>query len=208
MIRTILYDPAEDRLTLGGEELIEAWAESDRALLWIDFFEIEPERERGLMRERFGQRHPLSLSASFCFEQSYGGIDGDSASSTELFALLSALAHVPIRQSIAVTGSVNQKGQIQPIGGINEKIEGFFRLCRARRLSGQMVILPRANLDDLMLDREVQRAVQEGKFSVHAIDRIEDAAEIVLKRSWQEISERVAQRLERFRIAARELGHA
>jgi predicted ATP-dependent protease len=134
----------------------------------------------GYLREQFARDLPLSLSASVCFEQSYGGVDGDSASSTELYALLSALAEAPLRQDIAVTGSVNQKGDIQAIGGVNEKIEGFFRTCAGRGLTGrQGVIIPRSNVEDLMLDEEVRAAVAEGKFRVFAVDRVEEGIEIL-----------------------------
>lgn len=134
----------------------------------------------GYLRDVFAREAPLSLSASICFEQSYGGVDGDSASSTELYAILSALANVPIRQDVAVTGSVNQKGDVQAIGGVNEKIEGFFRLCAERGLTGtQGVIIPASNIEDLMLEEEVRRAVAEGKFRVWAVRRIEEGIEIL-----------------------------
>ena len=106
----------------------------------------------GYLRRRFAQSKPLTVNASICFEQSYSGVDGDSASSTEIFALLSSLSNVPLRQDLAVTGSVNQKGEIQPIGGINEKIHGFYDVCRVRGLTGtQGVIAPKLNLVDLLL---------------------------------------------------------
>jgi lon-related putative ATP-dependent protease len=123
---------------------------------------------------------PLSLSASLVFEQSYGGIDGDSASSAELYALLSALAELPIRQSLAVTGSVNQHGQVQAIGGVNEKIEGFFEICRARGLTGnQGVLIPSANIKHLMLQQDVIDAVAEGKFQIYPIETIEQGIEVL-----------------------------
>lgn len=132
----------------------------------------------GYLREVFARNAPLSLSASICFEQNYGGVDGDSASSTELYAILSAIAEVPLRQDVAVTGSVNQKGDVQSIGGVNEKIEGFFRLCADRGLTGsQGVLIPESNVEDLMLDAEVLRAVEEGKFHVWPIRRIEEGIE-------------------------------
>ena len=106
----------------------------------------------GFFRNHFAQDKPLAMSASLCFEQSYSGVDGDSASSTELYAILSSLSKIPIRQGIAVTGSVDQNGQVQPIGGVNQKIEGFFDLCAARGLSGQEgVVIPAANVSHLML---------------------------------------------------------
>lgn len=128
----------------------------------------------GFIREQFAQERPLSLTASISFEQSYSGIDGDSASSTEIYALLSALSNLPITQSIAVTGSINQKGDIQPIGGVNEKIEGFFEVCERRGLTGrQGVIIPRQNVDDLMLRARIVDAVNDGKFHVWAVANIE-----------------------------------
>jgi predicted ATP-dependent protease len=129
---------------------------------------------------RFAANRPLSLSASLVFEQSYGGVDGDSASSTELYALLSALAEAPIKQSLAVTGSVNQHGQVQAIGGVNEKIEGFFELCKARGLnSDQGVLIPVANVKNLMLRQDVIEAVIEKKFSIYPIENIEQGIEVL-----------------------------
>ena len=134
----------------------------------------------GLLREKFGQDFPLSFSASICFEQSYSGVDGDSASSTEIYALLSALSGIPIKQGIAVTGSVNQKGVIQPIGGVNEKIEGFFKICKIKGLDGtQGVIIPKRNLKDLLLKDDVIDAVKKGKFHIWAIDTIDEGIEIL-----------------------------
>src|SRR5258707_9380172 len=110
----------------------------------------------GYLNSMYAMTKPLTMNASITFEQSYGGIDGDSASSTEIFAILSSLANVPLRQDIAVTGSVNQQGEIQPIGGVNEKIEGFFNVCRGRGLTGkQGVIIPHQNTKDLMLHQDV-----------------------------------------------------
>ena len=106
----------------------------------------------GYLAEKYAQDAPLSLSARLVFEQSYGLVEGDSASSTELYALLSALSGVPIKQNIAVTGSVNQKGEVQAIGGVNEKVEGFFEVCKARGLSGEQgVLIPASNVQNLML---------------------------------------------------------
>lgn len=134
----------------------------------------------GFIREQFAQERPLSLTASISFEQSYSGIDGDSASSTEIYALLSALTELPLDQSIAVTGSVNQKGDIQPIGGVNEKIEGFFEVCERRGLTGrQGVIIPRQNVDDLMLRTRVVDAVREGKFRVWAVETVMQGIELL-----------------------------
>ncbi len=134
----------------------------------------------GYIRSRFSQDKPLSLAASICFEQSYSGIDGDSASSTEIYALLSALSGLPIRQELAVTGSVNQQGDIQPIGGVNEKIEGFFDVCRIQGLTGgQGVLIPIENVEDLMLRDDVIAAVGEGKFQIYPVSRIEEGIEIL-----------------------------
>jgi len=129
---------------------------------------------------RYGMDKPLSLSASLVFEQSYGGVEGDSASAAELFALLSAIAEAPIAQTFAVTGSVNQHGQIQAIGGVNEKIEGFFDLCKARGLTGdQGVIIPSANRQHLMLRWDVVHAVAGEKFNVYAIDTVDEGIELL-----------------------------
>jgi lon-related putative ATP-dependent protease len=129
---------------------------------------------------RYLPDRPLALSASLVFEQSYGEIEGDSASSAELYALLSALADAPIHQSLAVTGSVNQQGEIQPIGGVNEKIEGFFDICNIRGLTGdQGVIIPGTNVKHLMLREDVRAAVAAGKFAIHAIDSVDDGIELL-----------------------------
>jgi ATP-dependent Lon protease len=134
----------------------------------------------GYLRNRFGQDHPLALSASLCFEQSYAGVEGDSASSTELYALLSRLADIPVRQDIAVTGSVNQWGEIQAIGGVNEKIEGFFDVCRAVGLTGQQgVLIPQANVRHLVLRDDVIRAVAEGKFHIYPVRTIDHGLAIL-----------------------------
>lgn len=158
-----------------------------------DFLDIEREIElsgpihtkgvlilQSLIANRFAKFSPLSLSASIVFEQSYGGVDGDSASSTEYYCLLSALTGIPIKQSIAVTGSINQFGEIQPIGGVNEKVEGFFDVCKHRGLTGtQGVIIPRTNVKDLMLREDILTAVDEGKFSIYAVDHVDDGIEIL-----------------------------
>ena len=134
----------------------------------------------GYLGEMFAQDIPLSLTASICFEQLYSGVDGDSASSTELYAILSSLSGIPINQAIAVTGSVNQKGEIQPIGGVNNKIEGFFQICSARGLDGSHgVIIPKQNVQNLNLSEEVVDAVKEGKFHIYAISTIEEGIEIL-----------------------------
>jgi len=134
----------------------------------------------GYFRRMYAQDKPLTMSASICFEQSYSGVDGDSASSAELYGLLSSLSGLPLRQDLAVTGSVNQKGEIQPIGGVNEKIHGFFALCKAKGLTGnQGVIIPTLNKKDLMLRGDVLDAVRKGRFHVHAIGTIEEGIELL-----------------------------
>jgi len=133
---------------------------------------------KGFLGERFGAEKPFSLSASLAFEQSYSMVDGDSASSTELYALLSSMSDVPIRQGIAVTGSVNQKGEIQPIGGVNEKIEGFFKVCKAKGLTGEQgVMIPCQNVENLMLPEEIVEAVKDGKFHIYAVATVEEGIE-------------------------------
>ena len=134
----------------------------------------------GYLGEMFAQDKALSLNASICFEQLYGGVDGDSASSTEAYAILSSLSEIPINQSIAVTGSVNQKGEIQPIGGVNEKIEGFFQICKMRGLNGEHgVIIPIQNVRNLHLNDEVIDAVKKGEFHIYAISTIDEGIEIL-----------------------------
>lgn len=134
----------------------------------------------GFFRNRFAQEQPLSFSASIVFEQSYGGIEGDSASSTEVYALLSALSGVPIRQDLAVTGSVNQWGEIQPIGGVKEKVEGFYDVCRRRQLTGaQGALIPIQNVPELMLREDVVAAVAEGNFHIYAVSSIDQGIEIL-----------------------------
>lgn len=134
----------------------------------------------GFFGERYARDKPLALSATICFEQSYGGIEGDSASSTELYGLLSSLADLPIDQGIAVTGSVNQHGMIQPIGGVNEKIEGFYAVCKAKGLTGrQGVIIPDANRKNLMLKSEVINAVENGQFQIWSVTSIDQGIEIL-----------------------------
>jgi len=134
----------------------------------------------GFLGSRYAAHRPLSLSASLVFEQSYGGVDGDSASSAELYTLLSAIAQVPIKQSFAVTGSVNQHGQVQAIGGVNEKIEGFFDLCKARGLTGdQGVLIPASNVKHLMLRRDVVQAAEEGQFHIYPVEAIDQGIELL-----------------------------
>jgi predicted ATP-dependent protease len=134
----------------------------------------------GYLRRMFAHNKPLALTASLCFEQSYSGVDGDSASIAEIFALVSELSGIPLDQSFAVTGSISQRGQIQPIGGANEKIEGFFDLCQTRGLTGsQGVIIPQRNAADLMLRHDVVEAVAAGKFHVHAVSSVEQGIELL-----------------------------
>ena len=134
----------------------------------------------GYFKETFGQDIPLSFNANLVFEQSYGTVDGDSASCTEIFALLSTLAGIPIKQSLAVTGSLNQKGDVQPIGGVNEKIEGFYDVCKSRGLTGkQGVIIPYLNVKELMLKEEVIQSVRDGKFHIYAIKTVEEGIELL-----------------------------
>ncbi len=138
----------------------------------------------GFLRARFGQTHPLAMTASLCFEQSYSGIDGDSASSTELYALLSALSGVPLRQDLAVTGSVDQHGTVQAIGGVNQKVEGFYRVCKAIGLTGaQGVLVPRTNVPNLTLDPETTGAIERGQFHIYPIDTIDRGIEALHRRA-------------------------
>jgi lon-related putative ATP-dependent protease len=134
----------------------------------------------GYLSQKYAGDKPLSLSARLVFEQSYGGIEGDSASSTELYAILSALSEVSIKQSIAVTGSVNQMGEVQAIGGVNEKVEGFFEVCKAKGLTGnQGVMIPESNVQNLMLKEEVVEAVKEGKFHIYSVKTIDEGIKVL-----------------------------
>src|SRR5581483_7244270 len=134
----------------------------------------------GYLLGQYAQQHPLAISARLAFEQVYDEIDGDSASSAELYALLSSLADVPIRQEIAVTGSVNQRGEIQAVGGVTTKIEGFFAVCKARGLTGsQGVVIPRTNVQHLMLKPEIVEAVAAGTFHVWAVGTVDQGIEIL-----------------------------
>lgn len=134
----------------------------------------------GYLVQQYAQDIPLSVSARLVFEQSYGLIEGDSASSAELYAILSALSGIPIKQGIAVTGSVNQKGEIQAIGGANEKVEGFFEVCKAKGFTGQQgVIIPESNVQNLMLKDDLLAAVRDGNFRVYAVETIDQGIEIL-----------------------------
>jgi len=171
----------------------------------------------GFLGGRFGKNRPLSLNASLVFEQSYGGVDGDSASAAELFALLSALAEAPIKQSFALTGSVDQRGQIQAIGGVNEKIEGFFDSCRVTGFTGhQGVIIPASNVKHLMLRRDVVAAAEQGRFRVYPIDTVDQGIELLTGIPAGEpdsggnyplasLNQRIAARLDAFAAKAAEL---
>ncbi len=134
----------------------------------------------GYFRGKYAQDKPLTMSASLCFEQSYSGVDGDSASSTEVYAIMSSLANLPIRQDLAVTGSVNQKGEIQPIGGVNYKVEGFYDVCRAKGLTGtQGVLIPALNVPELMLRKDVVEAVKQGRFHIYPVRTIDEGIAIL-----------------------------
>jgi predicted ATP-dependent protease len=134
----------------------------------------------GFLTDKYAQDKPLSLSARLVFEQSYEGVEGDSASCTELYAILSALAELPIKQNFAVTGSVNQKGEVQAIGGVNEKIEGYFEVCKAKGMKGdEGVLIPASNVQNLMLKEEVVEAVRQGKFHIYPIKTIDEGIEML-----------------------------
>jgi predicted ATP-dependent protease len=172
----------------------------------------------GLLGERFCQDRPLSLSASLTFEQSYGGVEGDSASAAEYFALVSALSGAAIRQSIAITGSINQKGDIQPIGGVTRKVEGFYDVCRMKRLTGkQGAIVPASNVNNLVLRDDVCEAVRKGKFHIWAIETVDDGVELLMglpagtrdrKNEWtpKSVGARVAAKLKHYAEKAKSFG--
>lgn len=153
----------------------------------------------GYLGGKYAQDNPLSLTASIAFEQSYGGVDGDSATCAEVVALLSSLSGIPIRQDIAITGSMNQKGVVQPIGGVNEKIEGFFKVCQAKGLTGEQgVIIPQRNLDNLMLAEEVITAVEQDEFNLYSIEEIDQALEIMLAEEAEKVHTAVKEKLEEY----------
>jgi predicted ATP-dependent protease len=134
----------------------------------------------GYLGSKFASDHPLSLSIRLVFEQSYSGVEGDSASSAELYAILSSLSGLPIRQRFAVTGSVNQRGQVQAIGGVNEKVEGFFEVCRTRGLQGdEGVLIPASNVRHLMLNAQVRAAVAEGRFHIYPVTHVDEGIAIL-----------------------------
>jgi lon-related putative ATP-dependent protease len=161
----------------------------------------------GFIGERYAKDKPLSLSATLTFEQSYEEVEGDSASSAELYALISSIADIPIKQYYAVTGSVNQKGEIQPIGGVNNKIEGFFETCKIKGLNGkQGVIIPYQNKKDLMLKKEVIDAVKDGKFHIYAIKTIDEGLEILTGLNIKEIDKKVNESLYKLAINYKKFG--
>lgn len=163
----------------------------------------------GFLGERYAKDKPLTLSATITFEQSYEEIEGDSASSAELYALISSIANIPIKQYYAVTGSVNQKGEIQPIGGVNRKIEGFFETCKIRGLNGkQGVIIPYQNKKDLMLKKEVINAVKDNKFHIYAIKTIDEGLEILTGLSIEEIDKKVNEAIYNLAINYKKFGEA
>ena len=153
----------------------------------------------GFLGNQYAKEFPLALSCRICFEQNYGGIDGDSASAAELFTVISSLADVPIRQGIAVTGSINQYGEIQPVGGVNDKIEGFYKVCKKKGLTGnQGVILPYQNVEDLVLDDEVVEAVKEGTFHIYAIKDFKEGIQLLTGKRYTHIYEKVMEKLKSY----------
>lgn len=155
---------------------------------------------QGYLTENFAQEYPLSMNAFICFEQNYGGIDGDSATLAELCALLSSLSGVPIKQNIAVTGSINQKGDIQVVGGITEKIEGFYNICKKRGFENKIygVILPKDNMDNLILSREIEESIEKGNFNIYPINSIEEATEILMNEMFEDIKIMVKNKLDTY----------
>lgn len=146
----------------------------------------------GYLGNKYAQETPLSLNASLAFEQSYGGIEGDSATAAELIAILSSISGYPIRQDIAITGSMNQKGVIQPIGGVNEKVEGFYKVCKEKGITeNQGVVIPNQNIDNLMLDEEVIEEIENEKFHLYSVNNIDEAIEIMFDRPAEEVHEKV-----------------
>jgi predicted ATP-dependent protease len=181
------------RVSMGRKDVVQIDRESkltgpihDKGLLIL----------QGYLAGQYAQDYPLTLTASLTFEQSYGGVEGDSASSAELYVLLSALSGFPIRQDLAVTGSVNQRGQVQPIGGATQKVEGFFRACKTRGLTGtQGVVIPATNIRNLMLNGEVVKAVEDGEFHVYAVGTIDEGISLLTGKSADDIHSAVDTRL-------------
>ena len=146
----------------------------------------------GFLKEKFAREVPLVMDATICFEQSNTGVEGDSASSAELYALLSAMAHIPIKQNLAITGSVNQKGEIQAIGGVNEKITGFFNACKIKGFTGnQGVIIPESNIAEVMLDDEISKEIKKGRFHIYAISHIDEGIPLLFGVSAEVLYRRV-----------------
>lgn len=155
---------------------------------------------QGYLTENFAQEYPLSINAYICFEQNYGGIDGDSATLAELCALLSSLSEVPIKQNIAITGSLNQKGEIQVVGGITEKIEGFYNVCKNRGFKDRVygVILPKDNMDNLILSDEIEKAIEDGYFKIYPVSKIEESVEILMDKMFKDIKILVKEKLDNY----------
>lgn len=150
----------------------------------------------GYLGGKYATDKPLTLSGSICFEQNYGGVDGDSATCAELIALLSGIAKIPVKQNLAITGSLNQRGEVQPIGGINEKIEGFHKTCNQKGLTGnQGVIIPHQNIRNLMLSNEVAASIGENQFHIYAVKTIDDALELMTEMPAEEFHKRVNKNL-------------
>ena len=163
----------------------------------------------GFLGGKYAQDKPLSLSASLTFEQNYGGVDGDSASCAELLSLLSSLSKIDINQQLAITGSLNQKGEVQPIGGVNQKIEGFYKTCQQKGLTGEQgVVIPYQNVDNLMLKQEVLDAVDNGDFNIYAIKEIDEAIEIMMDEAADKVHQKVREKLEEFADKAEQAGNA
>jgi predicted ATP-dependent protease len=159
----------------------------------------------GYLGERYAKDMPLTISASIAFEQNYGGIEGDSATCAELIALLSSISGIPIRQDLAITGSLNQHGHVQPVGGTTYKIEGFYHACKIKGLTGtQGVVIPCQNIDNLMLKPEVVEAVEQGKFHIYSAETIDDAIEIMTGIPAEEFHKKVKQSLKKMAETARE----
>jgi lon-related putative ATP-dependent protease len=153
----------------------------------------------GYISENFAQEFPLSINAYICFEQNYGGVDGDSATGAEVYALISSISKIPLKQNIAATGSMNQKGEIQVVGGIVEKVEGFYSTCKRKGLTGdQGVIIPRNNSRNLVLSDEVNEAIENGEFKIYEIDRIEEALEILTDMKFEQIKKITTEKLREF----------
>ena len=154
----------------------------------------------GYLTENFAQEYPLSMNAYICFEQNYGGIEGDSATLAELCALLSSLSGVPINQNIAVTGSLNQKGEMQVVGGITEKIEGFYKVCKNRGFENKSygVILPKDNMDNLILTDEMEESINKCEFKIYPVSKIDEAVEILMNKMFEDVKNLVKLKLDEY----------